>query len=278
MASLEFDQLLTLYRNVLHADVIHTATPMIYWCDRTKEGNYQHFGGFAAATVDLLQLDAQRESLFPVLIVGMYLPSTLTRVVQTSRKKVALQLLDWPGAEYLRYDVTPDELRAAAKRVIEGAKQPLPEHLWRLSELLVQLAKIRHWLENRRINVTGMLKDFRSTLDGDVISSFHLNPQPAISADHLKMVNRLWAYEALAAELAPDSGGVAPLRAAMTDFEQAWPGFEKARAIYRRELESGGAGNDQIESVTDQLEKVIAAVSITIDATLALDAALQRKR
>jgi len=76
-----------------------------------------------------------------------------------------------------------------------------------------------------------MLKDFHGALRGDKVSPFHLNPQSAVSEDHLRMLNRLWAYESLAVELAPEKDGIAPLRTAMMDFEQDWMELEKQRGI-----------------------------------------------
>ena len=153
-------------------------------------------------------------------------------------------------------------------------------HLLRQSpgELLKLSSEVRHWLENRRTNVFGTLKNYLSAVRGVELSHFHLNPQPAVSDEHRKMVNRLWAYESLAAELAPAHGGIAPLRAAIAEFEQAWLAFEAARAAYRGEVQSGSSADRHIQSVVIQLEKVAAAVRTAIEATRTLDADLRRKK
>lgn len=248
----------------------------IFFCHRWGEDaeNAGQFSGFHEA------LRAISKAISPVLIFG-FQSEEIVRSEARASNEPAIALLDcWKGAEYLRYDVTPDELRTAAQRVIEGAKQPFPRHLLPQdpSDLLRISSEVRHWLENRRTNVTGMLDNFRGALQGERLSLFHLNSQPAISKDHQEMVNRLWAYESLAAELAHANGGIVPLRDAMDEFEQTWSGFDTARERYRLEIESGEVGKDRIESVISQLEKVIVAVRKAIEATYTLDAALKKKR
>jgi hypothetical protein len=254
--------------------------PSIWFCHRTGstyEG-FQPFGGLHAAREDLMRKKSQSKPFQPILVFGFQ--SQLLVCDKANEYWLGSgALFDWPGAEYLRYDATPDEFRAAAQRVIEGAKQPLPKNLLlQAGDLLRISSEVRHWLENRRINVTGMLDNFRGALRGERLSPFHLNSQPAISKEHQEMVSRLWAYESLVSGLARASGGIVPLRAAMDDFEQAWSVFDVAREGYRLELESGGTGKGQIESVINQLEKVVAAVRKAIEATYTLDAALQKKK
>lgn len=255
--------------------------PSIWFCHRTGEDyeDFQPFGGLQAARVLLLLQKKQGKTFQPILFFG-FQPEILVRDKANEYWPGSGALFDWHGAEYLRYDVISDELRAAAQRVIEGAKQPLPKILLPQDpdDLLRITSEIRHWLENRRANVTGMLDNFRGALRGEWLSPFHLNSQPAISKDHQEMVNRLWAYESLAAKFARANGGIVPLRDAMDEFEKAWSGFDTARESYRLELESGAAGKDRIESVISQLEKVVAAVRETIEATYTLDAALQKKK
>lgn len=255
--------------------------PSIRFCHRTGNDyeNFQPFGGLQAAREFLMRQKNQSVPFQPILFFGLH-SEILVRDKANVYWTGSGALFDWPGAEYLRYDVTPDELHAAAKRVIEGAKQPLPKSFLPKdpSDLLRISSEVRHWLENRRTNVTGMLDNFRGALRGEWLSPFHLNSQPAISKDHQEMVNRLWAYESLAEELAPANGGIVPLRAAMDEFEKAWSRFDTARENYRLELESGAAGKDRIKFVISQLEKVIAAVRKAIEATYTLDAALQKKK
>jgi hypothetical protein len=254
--------------------------PSIWFCHRMGENyeDFQPFGGLQAVREFLMLQKGQGEPSQPILVFG-FQSELLVRDKANAYWPGSGALFDWPGAEYLRYDVTPDELRAAAKRVIAGAKQPFPKNLLPQSpnDLLRISSEVRHWLENRRTNVMGMLNNFRGALQGEQLSPFHLNSQPALSKDHQDMVNRLWTYESLAAELSPANGGIAPLRAAMDEFEQTWFDFDAAREGYRLALESVGAGKDRIESVISQLEKVIAAVSKAIEATYTLDAALQEK-
>ncbi len=255
--------------------------PSIWFCHRTGSDyeSFQPFGGLQAAREFLMIRKNQGIPFQPILIFG-FQSEILVRDKANEYWQGSGELFDWPGAEYLRYDVTPDELRTTAQRVIEGAKQPFPKHLLPQdpSDLLRISSEVRHWLENRRTNVTGMLDNFRGALRGERLSPFHLNSQPAISKDHQEMVNRLWAYESLAAKLASANGGIVPLRAAMDEFEQTWSGFDTARESYRLELECGKTGKNRIESVISQLEKVIAAVRKAIEATDTLDAALQKNR
>lgn len=247
--------------------------PAIRFCHYLLSGESDAWGGLVELLFDLVA-QGDEEKLPATLVFGF-----LPKEVALQRESVA-KIFEWPGVQYLSYTVSDDVLLDAAHAAIEGAKQPLPN--WREREgrrnLLDMSSKVRHWLENRRTNVTGMLDNFRGALRGEPLSPFHLNSQPTISKDHKEMVNRLWAYESLAAKLAPSSGGIVPLRAAMDEFEQAWSAFDAARESYRLELESGAAGKDQIKSVISQLEKVVAAVRKTIEATYTLDAALKKKR
>ncbi len=214
----------------------------------------------------------------PIIVMGLAPTPGMAASRMASGDRHLLTLLEWPGVAYMQYGFTRAQLIATARRVVEGAKAPLPFGLLpKPDDVLRVTSEIRHWLDNRRINVTGMLNDFRSALRGNEISPFHLDPQPAVSEDHRKMVDRLWAYESLAVDLAPTTGGIVPLRAAMDEFEQAWSAFEVTRAIYRREIESVGTGKDHVESVVNQLEKVVEAVCEAIEATRTLDAALQKK-
>lgn len=249
--------------------------PEIFFCHRWGAGaEYAgRLAGFQAA------LDLLSQSPMPVLILGLQ-SEAIVRSIARAGDELAISLLDtWSGAEYLRYDVSPNELCAATRRVIEGAKQPLPGHLSirNPADLLKLSSEIRHWLENRRTNVTGMLDDFRNVLRGDTISPFHLTPQPAISEAHRKMVNRLWIYEPIAAKLTPENGGIAPLRAAMAEFEQAWSAFEAARVACRDKVKLGVDSSEQTRVAITQLETVIETVRKAIEVTRTLDTALQEK-
>lgn len=245
--------------------------PAIRFCHYLLSGESDAWGGLVELLFDLVAQGD--EGKLPATLVFGFLPKEV--VLQ---HKNAAKIFEWPGVQYLSYTVSDDALLAAAHAAIEGAKQPLPNWREKVGRriLLDMSSKVRHWLENRRTNVTGMLDNFRGALRGERLSLFHLNSQPAISKDHLEMVNRLWAYESFAAELAPANGGVAPLRAAMDEFEHTWSEFDAAREGYRLELESGAARKDRIESVISQLVKVIVVVRKAIEATYTLDAALQK--
>ncbi len=254
--------------------------PSIWFCHRMDKDyeDFRPFGGLQAAREFLMLQKNHVEPFQPILLFG-FQSEILVRDKANEYWPGSGALFDWLGAEYLRYDVTPDELRAAAQRVIEGAKQPLPKNLLLQPDDLLRISsEIRHWLENRRTSTTGMLDNFRGAMRGEWLSPFHLNSQPAISSEHQEMVNRLWAYEYFAAEFAPETGGLVPLRAAMDEFENAWSNFDAARESYRVEVERGGAGKELIESVISQLKKVIAAIIKAIEATRMLDAALQKKK
>jgi hypothetical protein len=249
--------------------------PEIFFCHRWGERmEYPgRFAGFQGA------LDLLSQTPMPVLILGLQ-SEAIVRSVARAGDEFTISLLDtWSGAEYLRYDVSPNELRAAARRVIEGAKQPFPGHfsIQNPNDLLKLSSEIRHWLENRRTNVTGMLDDFRNVLRGDTISPFHLIPQPAVSEVHRKMVNRLWIYEPMAVKLTSANGGIAPLRASMAEFEQAWAEFEAVRESCREKVNLGEDSSEQTRVAISKLEAVIETVCKTIEVTRTLDAALQEK-
>lgn len=256
------------------------ARPSIQFCHRTGNDyeDFQPFGGLQAAREILMLQINKSEPLQPILIFG-FQSKFLVRDKANEYWPGSGALFDWPGAEYLRYDITPDKLREAARRVIEGSKQPLPKNFLPKdpSELLCISSEIRHWLENLEPIVTGTLKNFHAALRGGELSPFHLNSQSAISREHRDMVNRLWAYESLAVEFSPTNGGLLPLRAAMSEFEQAWSEFNMARESYCLALENGTAGKDRINSVIIQLEKVVSAVQKAIEATDTLDAALKKR-
>lgn len=254
------------------------APPEIFFCHRSGECA-EHAGRFAGFQAALERLS---RSPVPVLILGFQAEAAV-RSVARAGDELAIALLDmWPGAEYLRYDVSPDELRAAARRVTNGAREPFPEHLsLRNQSILLQKlsSEIRHWLENRRTIVKGMSDDFRKVMRGDTLSPFHLLAQPAVSEEHRKMLERMWALGPGAAVLAPAMGGIAPLRSAMDDFESAWADFDAARAKIRQEdaADDAVAGNNQpIPMLISRLEKVSAAISVAIDAAHTLDTALKK--
>lgn len=278
--------------NILAREIVGAEEVVIRFLDVSQTGDFGYGIGLRASIESFWSqiwlvgkeqnnILSQGNIRCPVPIIFIGLASTLEIVASRWEKddEYLLELFQWDGAAYLQYGFTIEQLLVTARRVIEGGKAPLPSGLLpKPDDVLRVTSEVRHWLENRRINVTGMLDNFCGALRGERLSSFHLNSQPAISKDHQEMVNRLWAYESLAAELAPANGGIVPLRAAMDEFEQAWSAFDAARKSYRLELESGEVRRDQIESVINQLEKVIAAVRKAIEATYTLDAALQKKK
>lgn len=214
----------------------------------------------------------------PIIVLGLAPTLEIAASRLEGRDKHMIELFQWPGATYMQYGFTREQLMTTARRVVEGSETPLQLGAWLKSDGILRVtSEVRHWLENRRTNVTGMRDDFRKALNGAQLSPFYLEPQSAVAEEHRKMVERLWAYEWLAVELASESGGVGPLRVAMADFERRWDALEKAKLAYRKEAVRGIADREKIKSVAFRIDQVLVAVRTAIDATRVLDAAIQQK-
>lgn len=168
-----------------------------------------------------------------ILVLGM--ASTLERVIPVSQSSKDLLLFQWPGAAYLPYGCTKDQLIAAARKAIQGAKAPLPPGLLpTAADVSRAVAEVRHWLEGRLKNTEGAMFSFERATRGEIeLHPAYLDSVPAFSEEHADMLERLWALDDLALRIAPDTGGLAPLKAAVAEFEERWRAIETACAILR---------------------------------------------
>lgn len=211
----------------------------------------------------------------PVLILG--LGSAWETAISRSRDDERRKLFQWPGIAYLPYGFTKDQLIATARKVVEGAKEPLPPGLLpTVGDVLRLTAEIRHWLENRRRNTEGALINFESAGRGEKqLHDSYLEPVAAISEEHRAMLDRLWALEVPAARFAPRIGGLAPLKAAIAEFETRWQALEATRATLR---DSGAEERlERLAGAVTELRRVCKALSAAIMATLDLDKELRAR-
>jgi len=200
----------------------------IGYCHWAGTGKHAPWTGFRAVLQELQVTSAAGGLLRPTLIFGFH-----------SRDRVRGQpdaaVLEWPGADYLRYDATDAELLATVQRIIEGAKAPMPVGLLpTVKDILRAASEVRHWLENRLRNTQGTLVDFQNAARGSMqLHEAHLERTVPISQAHRQMLDRLWALEAAAERFAPQSGGFAPMKAAIAEFETQWHELEAVRAQLR---------------------------------------------
>jgi hypothetical protein len=206
--------------------------PLIMFCDRTEDGEFQRFEGMAGVARAIA--NARRQAYPAVLLLGLF-PKPATS--DTNNGKELKALLQWPGIRYLRYGFSKKQLVAAARRAAKGAKTSLPPELMRKAIELVRddltrlVEGLHHWLKGR-LNITeGALKGFRKAARGAVqLDPGHLDPFVAISKKHQDMLDTLWKREAEIKRFAPRSGGLAPMQAAVKQFKERWEKLEAARA------------------------------------------------
>lgn len=214
----------------------------------------------------------------PILVVGLGTALQLNPAMSHLQEDKSRILFHWPGIAYLPYCFTKDQLIAAARKVIEGAKEPLPPELLPTVEDVRRLtAEIRHWLENRRRNIEGALKNFEDAAHGETqLHHSYLEPVTAISEEHRAMLERLWVLEVPAAQFAPRIGGLAPLKAAVAEFEARWQVLEGARAA----LGTAGAEEQagRLSSAVTEFRRVCEALSMAIAATRDLDKELNAQK
>lgn len=206
----------------------------------------------------------------PILACGL-LPGSLVeaRVKRLGGRR--LMLWQWPGFAYLPYGFTKEELIATARGIIEGARTPLPPGLLPTpGDVLRLTSKVRHWLENRLRNAKAAMQTFERAAGGEYLHASHLEPVAAVSDEHRRMLERLWALTGAAARFAPQCGGLVPLKAAMTDFESRWQALEAVRASLR---EGGMEGRAEwLAAAAREHRGVCEALSAAIMATSDLDA------
>ena len=250
--------------------------PSIWFCHRGGDGQFVAYGGLQAAREALMDLRRNSQSPAPTLVFGF-------QEEQQVRSKSREQwpgsecLLDWLGAAYLRYDASVETLRAAGLRVAAGCVRPLPEGLLQDSNGLLRLSgEIRHWLGNRQITVKSTLDDFRASASKRTgLSPYYLNPVPAMSDEHQRMVRRLEAYQGATGLSSAAAAKLSGACSAVRGFVAFWGALETAKAGLRggQRVQVRAPSEDTLASIED----VLRALDNCIEATLALDAALQEE-
>jgi hypothetical protein len=242
----------------------------LFHCDRDDKGRFVRFAGLARARNELLVEYYRTGACSAMLILGLFsLPEG--GAGWSGMAPELGMLLRWPGIAYLPYGFTRDELIATVRKIVEGAKEPLPPGLLpTVGDIMRLTSEVRHWLENRRRNTEGALMNCESAGRGEKrLHDSYLEPVAAISEEHRAMLDRLWMLEAPAARFAPRIGGLAPLKAAIAGFETGWQALETTRAVLR----TGGAEErpKSLADVVTELRQVIEALSAAIMATRDLD-------
>jgi hypothetical protein len=210
--------------------------PQIVLCDRDEHGGFARFAGFGIVRRRFVDASQQDKPCQSTLILGLLAAPVRGR---SERENELAELLRWPGAVYLQYGFTTDDLVAAARRALEGSNAS-----WRTGILpsapnvLRIVLEVGHWLENRLRNTQGTSVDFRNAaISGTPLHPAHLEPMAAISPSHRQMLDQLWELRETAERLAPETGGTTPLKTAITNFEASWETVEVVRA----EIRSAGA-------------------------------------
>lgn len=244
----------------LQEDGVDASVLCIFECDHAEDGAFNRFAGVRAARRRLIQ--EHQGSLPAVLVVGM----------PPVPRDGLVALLRWPGGAYLPYGFDRETLCSTARRIIEGAKQPLPAELCPTpADILRATFEVRHWIENRLRNTDLMLSDFRAVARGSVgLHPSYLEPAVAISEEHQAMLDRLLDFEPAIEQFAPGSGGVEVMRRAMAVFVARWDILETARA----KCKVDGSGAAGIGEIISQIEGVCAALNEAIEATRQLDCAI----
>lgn len=250
--------------------------PQIVFCHRhgNDYSECRPFAGVQSAREIVARSLACDEPAAAVLIFGLH-DEQFVRDRVNRYWPGAAAVLDWPGVEYMRYDVSVDALTEGAARVVAGASEGSSRQLLQNDRagLLKLSSEIRHWLENRHTNVTGLRDDFRQVVRGEEVSRFHLEPQPAIAEEHRAMVDRLWAYDWLAAANLSRVGGTSGLRAAMDEFESSWAALTGAKmdcTVHDRPE----TAREKREAVIHAADRVLSAIRAAIDGTRVLDRAV----
>lgn len=250
------------------------ASLRLFHCDRDDKGRFVRFAGLAHARNELLA-EYYRTAAYPAMLILGLFPLPEDGAGGSGMAPELGVLLQWPGIAYLPYGFTKAQLIATARKVVKGAKEPLPPGLLpTVGDVLRLTSEIRHWLENRRRNTEGALMNFESAWRGEKqLHDAYLEPVTAISEDHQVMLDRLWALEVPTARFAPRIGGLAPLKAAIADFDTRWQALETARAALRA---SGAEERPKcLADAVTELRQVIETLSVAIMATLDLDKELR---
>jgi len=260
-------QLIQCLRNLLAKECPDTSMA-VFHCDSGEDGRISRFAGLERARIAL----AVGDRPVPTLVVGIFPPPEPS--VSADDMPWLGALLAWPGFAYLPYGFSKEELLHAARRIIKGAKEPLPPGLLpERADILRVSSEVRHWLENRRRNVESIREDFVRAAHGEIqLHHSHLDPVMAISEAHQRLLRRLWRLEPAAGRFAPKVGGLAPMKVAVDEFTSRWLDLEAERAA----LKTHGPVNDA-ERLTDMVAALNAAaraIDKAVEASRMLDAEL----
>ena len=266
----------------LHTSVVETVSwetarqVRLFSCDRDEDGTFARFAGLDSARTALLVAEQHSTSRPAVLVLGLLQPPEVGG--GSIRERAGAALLQWPGARYLRYGFSREQLLDAANSAIQGAKEPLPsEVLASGGDVRRHMSKIRHWLENRLRNGDGARNALEAELCGGMtLHESHLEPVAAVSDAHRGMVERLWMLERPAVQMAPGVGGLAVVRGAMDEFERRWGKLEEFRAALRGA--PSGERRKRLAAMREQQDKVREALSAAIGALDDLDGELDAGR
>lgn len=236
-------------------------------CDSADGQRFIRFEGLALARWALFEEHERAKSATPTLVLGL-----LTLTPHTAKYLPWLAaLIAWPGFAYLPYGFTKDELVAAARNVVDGAKTPFPPGLLPKPEDVLQVTlHVRHWLTNRYENVERCLEDFEGAMHGKFpLNRLHFDPVPAISEPHQRMLDRLWDLEPAALRFAPAMSGLGPVKAAITEFKVCWLALE----IHRDTLKCSDASNqpELLLNMVTALRAVFPSIQNAIAACHMLD-------
>lgn len=212
----------------------------------------------------------------PILALGLLPLSEIRHRVAGIADRRQILLLDWPGFAYLHYGFGADELLATARRLVEGACNPLPTGVCpAVPDVLRLTSEVRHWLENRRRNVDGARRDFESAERGEIVlDRAYFEPVEAISDAHRAMLGRLLVLEPLASRHAPRVDGLKGIHAAVNGFEELWVSLESTRAELRRSRPAPAL----LAAAAKAHRLVVEALTAAIDRTHEVDCELMSTR
>lgn len=243
----------------------------VFECDHRSEGHFARFGGAEAAREMLLGEHGKKPPHPPVLVVGI-MPLPLDSQSSTAGEAGLQALLSWPGAAYLRYGFTREELCDVVQRICEGAKEPLPRELLPTPEdVLHSISEVRHWLASRLKNTKDALEDFQAAAKGKMaLHPSYFNPVEILSKEHRQKLNRLLGFDLYLRRYASSADGLDAIKKNVALFEASWQELEVARQRCRAAVE-GKACKELMVAVIQQLDAVCVALKEIIEATRRLD-------
>ena len=237
------------------------AAVRIFPCDRDADGCFVRFAGLDRARLALWRAQSQGSDLPALLILGM-LPDPHGPAAGGPQ---CAAVLDWRGAQYLRYGFDRFQLQEAARTAVNGRREALPVGLGpSIDDMRRNIGEVRHWLENRRRNAEGAHAAFAEAAGGAVaLHPYHLEPVAALSDRHREMLERLWALEP------PGTEAFRPLKANIESFEARWGRLEARRAELRTAADRQCRG--PMEAMLEAQREAGLALSRAIEAAKALD-------